>query len=131
MTRQSSSAGGHRLWLWLLLLLAAAALGVGVWAWRTYDPFATSRPAVVEAKGLVDVARTRPLTADEFARAAALVEAPEPLAQLSAIAVLQLEGDRDPTRREAALAALERCRQSGDANVSRSAATAAARLRAK
>ena len=131
MTTPSEPASGNRLWLWLLLLLAAAALGLGVWTWQTFDPFVMSRPAVKAAKELVDVARQRPLTAEEFERAIALVEHHEPIAQLSIIAVLQLEGERDPTRRDAAVAAQSRCQKSSDAGVCTAASTAAARLTAK
>ena len=131
MTTPSEPAPGNRLWLWLLLLLAAVALGVGVWAWQAYDPFVMSRPAVKAARELVDVARQRPLTAEEFERAVALVEHHEPVAQLSVIAVLQLEGGRDPARRDAAVAALARCQKSCDAGVCGAASTAAARLTAK
>lgn len=130
MTIPSEPASGNRLWLWLFLLMAAAALGLGVWAWQTYDPFVMSRPAVKAANELVDTARKRPLTAEEFERALALVEHHEPVAQLSMVAVLQLEGERDPTRRDAAMTALQRCQKSSDASVCGAAATAAARLTA-
>ncbi len=131
MTTPSEPASGHRLWLWLLLLMAAAALGLGVWAWQTYDPFVMSRPAVKAAKELVDVARQRPLTAEEFEQALALLEHHEPIAQLSVIAVLQMEGERDPARRDAAVTALQRCQKSSDAGVCGAAAAVVTRLTAK
>jgi len=127
----SESSDGNRLWLWLLLLVAVIALGLGVWAWQAYDPFVMSRPAVKSATELVDTARKRPLTAEEFDRALALVEHHEPIAQLSVIAVLQLEGERDPTRRDAAVTALQRCQKSSNAGVCGAASTAAARLGGK
>ena len=131
MTTPSEPAPGNRPWLWLLLLVAVIALGLGVWAWQTYDPFVMSRPAVKAATELVDTARQRPLTAEEFERALALVEHHEPVAQLSVIAVLQLEAERDPTRRDAAVTALQRCQKSSNAGVCGAAATVVTRLTAK
>jgi hypothetical protein len=131
MTNPPESRAANRLWLWLLLLVAAIGLGVGVWAWQKYDPFIGSRPAVKAARELVEVARKRPLTADEFEQALALAEHHEPLAQLSVIAVLQLEAERDPSRREAAAVALQRCMKSSDDGVCLAAAAAVARVKAK
>lgn len=122
---------GQPVWHWLALLLAVVALGLGVWAWRKYDPFFTERPAMKATVELMTVARKRPLSADEFAEALALLDSGEPAAQLPAIAVLQLEVERAPIRRETVVAALKKVAQSAEPRIAKSATTVAARLTAK
>ncbi|MBX9627290.1 MAG: hypothetical protein K2X82_26035 [Gemmataceae bacterium] len=102
---------------------------VGAWLLQRYDPFFVQRPAVREAKALLDAASRRSLTDEEFSRAIGLLDVDTPFARVSAVTVLEVEAGRSPERRARAVEALERCRQTTDVTVSRAAAQALARLR--
>lgn len=130
-TGQEGSGRGH---LGLVAFALAVLLGVigapaVYWLWRKYDPYVLSRADNQEVKLLSDVSRQRPLTPVEFDRTLKLLESNEAIAQLMAIAVLQAEAGRDPSRKEAVLAGLAKCQQAANADVARSAGLTAARMK--
>jgi hypothetical protein len=98
-----------------------------VWDW--FDP--DRQPAVREANALRDAARKRPLTDEEFERALAVLDSENTIAQLSAIATVELDGGHDAARRIRAIEALERCCQKARPDVGAAAGTAAGRLKAE
>lgn len=114
----------------VVTLLIGVGLPVGYLVWQKYDPFVNRRPANRESRELMEAARKRPLTDEEFGRAVGLVNSTEAIAQLSAMATVQLEAGRDLARREAALAALVKCQQTAaDPDVARSAGITIARMK--
>lgn len=112
-----------------LVLLAAVLVVVGLRLWKEYDPFVMDRPAMKEAKGLLDASRAGPLGDREFDRAIALLGSDTPAAQLAALTTVQLEAERTPARRERAIAALDGLPESAPANVRQAAQLTAGRLR--
>lgn len=113
----------------LRVLLTATVCGVvGFALWWLSQQFFNARPDVVEARQLAVVARTRPLTDDEFDRAIDLLDTITLTAQLSAVAVLEAEAVRAPDRRERVIAALEGAQRSGPAEVKQTAGIALGRL---
>ncbi|VTR93547.1 unnamed protein product [Gemmata massiliana] len=117
--------------VWLLLALAVLVVFVGaaLWLWQRYDPFVHERPDMREAKVILDAARVRPLTDDEFERAIALLDSQTPAVQVFAIAAIEAEVARQPARRERALAALERFQKSAPPDTRRASGTAITRMK--
>lgn len=113
----------------LAVLIVCGVLAVGYVLFRQFNPFVLEQPAVKAARQLSDVARSRPLTDEEFDRAVRLLGSGEPIAQLSAVAVLQLEGVREAKRRESAVVALEECGKTASPSVATAARNAATRLK--
>lgn len=126
--------GGGRYVALLLLLVGFAVLGVaatfGYKLYRQHDPFVNDRPDNRDAMTLLKEGRNRPLRPEEFDRALKLLGSAEPLAQLSVIALLQVEAKRDPARREPVLAALAKCQYSEEPGVIRAAQQAVERMNA-
>ena len=114
----------------LLLLFGGSGVLLAIWAWNKYDPFFEYRPAFRDAKENMAIARERPLTPAEWNRTMKILDSGESAAQLVAIAILQLEAERDPTLKESVLEALLRCQSTAkDPNVAKSAGTVATRLK--
>jgi antitoxin (DNA-binding transcriptional repressor) of toxin-antitoxin stability system len=112
----------------LIAVAAGLLIALAGWTlWREYDPLVNRRPAVREASTLRDAARARPLSDEEFDRVVAVAKSGEPVAVLTAVAVLELEVTRRPDRREKAAAALTNLQQDRNAGV-RQAAAALGRL---
>lgn len=103
---------------WLTTLLALVILIVlgaaGVWLWQRYDPFFVQRPAVRDTKALIDIARQRPLTDDEFEAAVGLLGSDTPFARVSVVAILELEAGRSPERKKRAITALTEHQHTAD-----------------
>ena len=108
---------------WLLILLALTILIViglsvtGMWLWRRYDPFILNRPSVRDAKALMDVARQRPLADEEFESVIRHLRSDTAIAQLSALATIELEAGRSPERKTRAIEALTDALPNADATV--------------
>ncbi|AWM40535.1 hypothetical protein GobsT_09520 [Gemmata obscuriglobus] len=117
-----------RLWSVAVVFLLVAA-GVALWVWLRADPYFINRPDMKASKALLDTARNRPLTDEEFEQALALLTTPTKAAQLAAIATVQADVARVPARRERAIAALERCQEGAPPEIARAAAQAVARLK--
>ena len=117
--------------VWVLAVLMVALLVPGGWwLWRKYDPFFNDRPVNREAVVLMKSARAAPLNAAEFDRAVMLTNANEPMAQFMMIAVMELESKREPKRRDAVLAALDKCAVTAQQDVAQAAKLTAKRIRA-
>src|SRR4051812_4765668 len=79
----------------VLLFTAVAVLGVFVLAvWLNRNALFNTRSDTAEARRLAEVARTRPLTDDEFDSAFDLLDSISPAAQISAVTVLESEAVR-------------------------------------
>ena len=114
----------------LLLLLGGLGVLLAIWAWNKYDPFFEYRPGFRDAKENMAIARERPLTPAELNRTMKILDSGESAAQLMAIAILQLEAERDPTLKESVLEALLRCQTTAkDPRVAGGAGTTATRLK--
>jgi hypothetical protein len=98
----------------LALVVLIALVAVGGWLWQRYDPFFVQRPAVRDAKALLDSARQRPLTDEEFEAAVGLLGADTPFARTSAVTALELEAGRSPQRKQRVIAALTEHQQAAD-----------------
>lgn len=116
-------------WLSASLVLFLILVAVGAWMFKDSDPFILDRPDVKEAAALRDASMKGPLTDAEFGRAVELLSSARPVAQLSLIAILQIEGSRTPARREPAIRALEGLPEKTDGDVRKAARTNADRLR--
>ena len=114
----------------LLLILVGLCIPLGIWAWKKYDPFFEYRPAFRDAKESMEIVRQRPLTRVEFDRTVKILDSDESAAQLMAMAILQLEVERDPTLKDSVLEALLRCQATAkDPRVANAAGTAATRMK--
>ena len=114
----------------LVLLMIVVLVGGGVWLWRRYDPFIMDRPEVRESKVVLEAARKRALTEAEFDKTLELLGTDTPVAQLSAIATIEADVARTPTRRDRAITALQQCQKNAAPNVAKAADQAALRLQA-
>jgi len=112
----------------LAFLMITVLVGGGIWLWRRYDPFVVNRPEVREANVVLDAARKRPLTEAEFDKTLELLGSDTPIAQLSAIATIEVEVGRAPARRDRAISALQQCQKSAEPNVANAASQAVTRL---
>jgi hypothetical protein len=123
--------GGPRRWgpLLLAMLLVVLLGSVGALLWQRYNPFFDRQPVVREATDLRDAARRGPLTDEEFERVLVILGSGNEVAQLSAIATIELEVSRAPARRDRATDALEQCQQKAEPRISQAAKVASARLK--
>ncbi len=113
----------------LVVLIILIVLGfLGAWLWQRYDPFFAQRPAVRDTKGLLDIARQRPLTDDEFEAAVGLLDSDTPFARGSAVTILELEAGRSPERKARAVTALAEHRQAADPSFRQAVGQALGRL---
>lgn len=101
---------------------------VGFVLWWLSQQLFNARPDMVEARQLAAIARTRPLTDDEFDRAIDLLDTITPAVQISAVTMLEAEAVRTPDRRERVIAAFEGVQRSGSAEVKVMAGIALGRL---
>ena len=140
MDSESGRDGSRRYALVLGLLLAAALGLVAVLAApkvyrfaRDHDPYVMERADNAAAQRLVQGCTREPrlpLTSEEFGLAVTLLRSPETIAQLSAMSVVAVAVERDPTRREAALAALATCSNPEDPWIAAAAGRTIARMTA-
>ena len=116
--------------LGLLVLLAAPTAYRYL---RNHDPYVMDRADNAAAQRLVRTCTQeprRPLTQEQFDLTLTLLRSSETIAQLSAISVVAVAVERDPTRREAALAALANCSNPEEPRVAAAAARTAAQMTA-
>lgn len=97
-----------------VLIVVACLVGVGLKAWPQFDPFVFQRPANASARTLLDKARQRPLSDEEFEAVVALLELQEQNARLMGIATLQLEARRSSERKAQVVAGLTKYRDAPD-----------------
>ena len=86
-------------WLALAVALLASCGGGGLLLWKPIRAFAYGARHGNRVIGLVNVARTRPLTDAEFAQALAYLDAPHTATRLAALAALNVEAERDAARK--------------------------------
>jgi hypothetical protein len=119
-----------RLIVWLAGPLTAALILYGGYrVYTQFNPYVTQLRDVKESRVLGDRARAGSLTAAEFDRGVELLESNESVARLSAIAIVQLESERDADRKVRAISALERCLQTADPTVKPAVTAVIARLK--
>lgn len=118
---------------WVALLCVAILVvvlsGIGIRLWQQYDPFFTDRPETRAAKSLLDKkSKKQPLTDAEFETAIALLDSGSDFAQISAIAILEVEAITVPARRARAIEALQQLPPAIDLKIRQAASQAASRI---
>lgn len=130
-TDGSGSGRSFRRMLVVAVLAFAALAAVGTWLLREFDPFVMNRPEVRRATELRAAAQAGPLTDEQFAEAVGLLGCGVPVAQLAAVAIVQLDASKSPGRRGPAVEALKRCAEREGPPVGPTAGQAAGRLEAE
>ncbi len=116
--------------LGLVALLAAPAVNRFL---RDHDPNFMERADIAAAQRLLQACTREPrtpLTDEQFDLAITLLRSPETVAQLSSMSVVAVAVERDPSRRETAVAALANCSNPEDPRIAAAAARTIARMTA-
>jgi hypothetical protein len=124
--RQKSWSGW---WLAGVAGVVVVLLGLAVYFFgRQYNPYFIYHPDVKSAQSLIQSARNRPLNPEEFREALRLLSSREATAQLSVIAIIELEAGRDEARKAEGLKALQERVNEASPNVARAMRIAIERL---
>ena len=113
----------------LFSVLVIAFIISAIFAWSRYNPLVNDKPDVQAAIQLLEVARKRSLTDEEFGSALKILVEGSDIAQIATIATLEADVARNPAKRERAIVALEQCQENASPKVGQSAGIALGRLK--